>query len=148
MPKSASCCLWQWQRSHGSSRILPTAARCMDESRLGRFSRTRGSLLDWLDKGGFPPEPNYPKELGREWNSEVVRATCKFALSRANDVLADENEIPSEVPFCLTCISCQNDGPASYLEATSNGWQAVQYIPNSISTAFLGICPSCVVEDK
>ena len=106
------------------------------------------ALLVWLDKGGFPPEPNYPKEMGNEWNATVVRATCKFALSRANDVLADENEIPSEVRFCLSCISCQEDGLASYMAATTNGWQAVQYIPNSISTAFVGICPSCVAEDK
>lgn len=126
------------------SRLL-TAWMNRDWSDVAELSE---ALLDWLDKGGFPPEPNYPKEMGNEWNATVVRATCKFALLRANDVLANENEIPAEVPFCLSCISCQDDGPASYMEATSNGWQAVQYIPNSISTAFLGICPSCFAEDK
>ena len=126
------------------SRLL-TAWMNRDWSDVAELSE---ALLDWLDKGGFPPEPNYPKEMGNEWNATVVRATCKFTLSRANDVLSNENEIPSEVRFCLSCISCQEDGPASYMEATSNGWQAVQYIPNSISTAFLGICPSCVAEDK
>ena len=106
------------------------------------------ALLNWLDNGGFPPEPNYPKEMGNEWNAVMVRATCNFARARANNVLDDENEIPSEVPFRLTCVSCQEDGPATYADATTNGWQAVQYIPNSISTPFLGICPSCVAEEK
>lgn len=106
------------------------------------------AMLDWLDKGGFPPEPYYPLEMGREWNTLVVRATCQFALSRAENVLDDEHEIPSEVPFCLTCINCQIDGPDTFENSQTNGWHAVQYIPNSHLTAFLGICPSCVAEDK
>jgi len=32
------------------------------------------SLLDWLAKGGFPPETNYPRELGADWDSAVALA--------------------------------------------------------------------------
>ena len=106
------------------------------------------ALLDWLDKGGFPPEPHYPKEMGNEWNTIVVRAICDFAVSRANSVLEDENGIPSEIPFRLTCINCQEDGPTSFAESQANGWDAVQYVPNSIYRTFLGICPRCTAEDK
>ena len=41
------------------------------------------SLLAWLDKGGFPPETNYPKELGADWDKAVAEATCRFAFKRA-----------------------------------------------------------------
>lgn len=106
------------------------------------------ALLDWLDKGGFPPEPSYPKDMGREWNERVVRATSNFMLSRANNVLADDSEIPTEVPFSLTCIECQEIGPMSFADARAQGWQAIQYVPNSYLSVILGICPSCSAESN
>jgi hypothetical protein len=106
------------------------------------------ALLDWLGRGGFPPEPNYPKEMGSEWNRVAVRAVCEFGVTRANNVLEDANGIPVDVPFSLSCIECQADGPESFSDATSKGWQAIQYVPNSHLTVFLGICPGCFAESN
>lgn len=40
------------------------------------------ALLDWLDRGGFPPEP------ARKWlgDSDAIRVACRFAreLARRN----------------------------------------------------------------
>lgn len=85
------------------------------------------ALLDWLDKGGFPPETNYPTELGAEWNTVVARAAIEFALRRSRLVLDDPNGIPADVPFVLICTKCMHEGPESFATATKQGWANIQY---------------------
>lgn len=36
------------------------------------------ALLDWLDRGGFPPAVS--QNLDNEWNHALARAGCQFAL--------------------------------------------------------------------
>ena len=37
-------------------------------------------LLEWLDRGGFPPKVICNPAVGPEFNSAIVRAACAFAL--------------------------------------------------------------------
>lgn len=44
-------------------------------------------LLQWLLRGGFPPQPVSKSEMGDSWNRAVAESACRFALSvaRADD---------------------------------------------------------------
>lgn len=101
------------------------------------------SLLAWLAKGGFPPETNYPKELGADWDAAVALAACGFALCRSRQVLENEHGIPADVPFSLVCVKCLYEGPKSFDEATQKGWTRIEYHPAGKDENFLGICTIC-----
>lgn len=38
------------------------------------------ALLDWLDRGGFPPRVMNHPGLGSDWDRMLTRAGCLFAL--------------------------------------------------------------------
>lgn len=38
------------------------------------------ALLDWLDKGGFPPETIRDPPMGNHWNRALTRHACFTAL--------------------------------------------------------------------
>ena len=40
-------------------------------------------LLEWLHRGGFPPQPVSKREMGDAWNRAVAAFACRFALSEA-----------------------------------------------------------------
>ena len=40
-------------------------------------------LLDWLDRGGFPPQIAGPHAAGQQWSRAVVRFACELARSDA-----------------------------------------------------------------
>ena len=101
------------------------------------------ALRSWLDKGGFPPEPVYPMELGVEFNAAIARAATDFAARRARSVLDDPLQIPRDVPFSLCCSICHNIGPTNELAARASGWSNIQYFPTGIPESFRGTCPSC-----
>ncbi len=101
------------------------------------------SLLDWLAKGGFPPETNYPRELGADWDSAVALAACGFAWCRSRNVLESENGIPADVPFSLACAKCLDEGPKSFDDATQTGWSHIEYYPTGKAERFIGVCPDC-----
>ncbi|MFK7737000.1 MAG: hypothetical protein AB8B50_13275 [Pirellulaceae bacterium] len=61
------------------------------------------ALLEWLAKGGYAPVTIPTVRLGDDWNTEVAKAACQFALRRSQQVLDDANGIPADVPFILTC---------------------------------------------
>ncbi|MCC7338616.1 MAG: hypothetical protein IT422_26275 [Pirellulaceae bacterium] len=105
------------------------------------------SLLGWLAKGGFPPETNYPKELGADWDSSVALAACGFALCRSRQVLDNEHGIPADVRFSLVCAKCLDEGPLSFDEATQMGWSRIEYYPAGKGENFLGICSVCRASD-
>lgn len=105
------------------------------------------ALLEWLSKGGFPPDTMGNRNLGADWNRELAQTMCKFALQRASDVLDSPNQIPSGVPFTLTCATCNNEGPDTYAEAIDEGWTRIEYFPDGDSENFLGECPVCRERD-
>ena len=37
-------------------------------------------LLDWLDKGGFPPTTVGHSRLGKAWHRNIAHTTCLFVL--------------------------------------------------------------------
>ncbi len=101
------------------------------------------ALLEWLSKGGFPPDTMGNRNLGADWNRELAQTMCKFALKRANDVLDSPNQIPSQVTFKLTCATCNNEGPDTYAEAIDEGWARIA----GDSENFLGECRVCRESD-
>lgn len=105
------------------------------------------ALLGWLDKRGFPPETNYPNELGADWNGVIAKAACEFALRRSRQVLDDPNGIPADVPFVLICAKCLHEGPVSFAAAEKQGWVNIQYVPAGASENFLGLCSRCRNRD-
>ena len=106
------------------------------------------ALLCWLDDGGFPPDVEFPRVLGADFNATVVRAACGFARRRATSVLDNPRRIPHDVPFTLTCSDCNNEGPDSEDEARNEGWRDISYEPTSVSENFLGVCPICRDADS
>jgi len=105
------------------------------------------ALLEWLSKDGFPPDTMGNRSLGADWHRELASTMCKFALERANDVLDSPNQIPSQVPFTLTCATCNNEGPDTYADAIDEGWTRIEYSPAGASENFLGECPVCRERD-
>lgn len=101
------------------------------------------SLLAWLGKGGFPPETNYPKELGADWDAAVALAACGFAFCRSRQVLDNEHGIPAGIPFSLACSTCLGEGPNSFAHATQLGWERIEYFPASRAENFIGLCGQC-----
>lgn len=112
-------------------------------------------LLQWMNRGGFPPETSAvriaadggaiepPRTAGSEWNRTVARAACRYALDLANQVLSDSNGIPDGVPFTLSCCSCDIDGPDDYHKAVDAGWIRIRFVPQSPGENFIGLCPIC-----
>ena len=47
------------------------------------------ALIDWLDKGGFPPKTVAAPELGVDWHRVVAQAAARFALVHAASLLED-----------------------------------------------------------
>ena len=105
------------------------------------------ALLEWLSKDGFPPKTMGSRDLGADWHRATTLAMCQFALARANDVMNSPNQIPSQVPFTLTCAICNNERPATYAEAIDDGWTRIEYFPAGDSEDFLGECPVCRESD-
>lgn len=105
------------------------------------------ALLEWLNKDGFPPDTMENRNLGADWHRVQALAMCSFALQRANDVLDSPNHMPSQVPFTLTCASCNNEGPDSYVESIDEGWTCIVYFPAGTSEKFLGECLICRQRD-
>ena len=104
------------------------------------------ALLQWLSKNGFPPE-TAGSRMGADWNRVLALAACNFALQQVNDVLNSPNQIPSQVPFTLSCDTCSNEGPDTYTEAVNEGWSQIRYYPAGLSENFLGQCEICRKRD-
>ena len=105
------------------------------------------ALLEWLSKDGFPPDTMTSRGLGADWHRMLALTMCRFALERANDVLESLHQIPRQVPFTLTCATCNNDGPDTYTKAIDEGWTRIEYFPAGVSENFLGECPICRQRD-
>ena len=50
-----------------------------------RVDELAGSLLDWLEKRGFPPLTVGPRELGVEWHRAMATFVCHLARSKVQD---------------------------------------------------------------
>jgi hypothetical protein len=51
----------------------------------GRVEELSEALLDWLDRGGFPPRMCAGRVVGEDWDRVVSRAAAEFARDRARD---------------------------------------------------------------
>ena len=40
-------------------------------------------LLDWLNRGGFPPQTSPSHQLDKNWNRAVSLFACRFAIDQA-----------------------------------------------------------------
>jgi len=112
-------------------------------------------LLQWMDRGSFPPETapvskaaddpsnESPRTLGSEWNRTVAQAACRYALDLANQVLKDPNGIPHGVPFTRSCCNCDVDGSIDHDKAVDDGWFRIRFVPQSPGENLIGLCPSC-----
>ena len=105
------------------------------------------ALLEWIGKGGFPPNTRHSRQLGVEWNHATAVAACNLAFQRANRVLNSPHGIPLGVPFTLTCNTCGNEGPDTFDDAVADGWSQVRHTPAGESYNFLGLCPICHATD-
>ena len=106
-----------------------------------RMQEASESLLDWLKRGGFPPEVFPTSGLGSEWNRMVSQAACTSMVDLARRVIADPNGIPTGVPFTLSCFECSEEGPDTYDEAICEGWTEIEFRPECCAENFLGACP-------
>ncbi len=105
------------------------------------------ALLSWIAKNGFPPEAESPRRLGVDVNLVITQTACQLMRQRARSVLDAPSGIPSDVPFTLTCCDCNNEGPDTHVEAVTEGWTDIEYVPNMTSETFLGVCPVCLAND-
>ena len=66
---------------------------------------------------------------------------CDLAMETVNEVRRAPNGIPPDVPFVLSCVDCDAEGPGSYDGAVAEGWARIRFFPNSLAENFLGYCP-------
>ncbi|MBI1346303.1 hypothetical protein GC163_08425 [bacterium] len=48
---------------------------------VDRVEELAEGLLNWLERGGFPPLTIGPRELGVEWHRTIATAACQAAIS-------------------------------------------------------------------
>ena len=106
-----------------------------------RMQDASEALLDWLKRGGFPPEVFPTSGMGSEWNQTMVRSACTYMVDLARRVMADPNSIPAGVTFSLSCYECDVESPATYDEAIREGWTEIEFRPECCAENFLGACP-------
>ena len=106
------------------------------------------ALLNWLERDGFAPQVEYPRELGPDLNRLLARSARDFLRQRAMVVLESPSGIPLDVGFSLTCSECNNEGPENYDEAIDEGWTGIEYVPRRPSRDFLGSCPVCLANNQ
>ena len=99
------------------------------------------ALLEWLDRGGFPPDVVRDHPVGADWNRTMTRNACWLALRQAMQALAAPHGIPADVPFTLSCFDCDADGPETFEAALEEGWRDIEFVPSGLSSNFLGCCP-------
>ncbi|MHC4880787.1 MAG: hypothetical protein ACYTGL_30400, partial [Planctomycetota bacterium] len=58
-------------------------------------------LLQWIQKGGRPPDTVPGRHMGSLWDEQVATTTCRFVADLARSVFTDPNGIPHAVPFSL-----------------------------------------------
>lgn len=131
----------------------------MNVFQSGDWKRVRDlaeALLQWLNRGGFPPETlvskatsdgglsGPPQSLGPGWNRVVSLAASRYALDLANSVLEDPNGIPNGVPFILSCQKCNVSCSTQFDEALEAGWNEIRFTPQRVGETFLGLCPNCL----
>ena len=44
-----------------------------------------GALLEWLDKGGFPPTVVGDESIGADWHRMIAAFICRSVVSRTNE---------------------------------------------------------------
>lgn len=120
-------------------RLLREACTKMDWPAVVEFAT---ALMEWIDKGGFPPHMDDPAEGDLEISKQAVYSACQFSIEWANHCLATHGG-DIETGFGLTCGKCKADGPDSYAAAVNEGWIDLDYDPRAASGRFLGMCPSC-----
>lgn len=62
-------------------RLLET----LESDQREEAAEAASNLLDWLSRGGFPPQVIPGRMLPEPWNRAVTRSACQFALQWAND---------------------------------------------------------------
>ena len=98
-------------------------------------------LKTWLNGGGFPPDVCRGRKMGAIWNRAMALAGCDLAIETVDKVRGAPDGIPPDVPFVLSCVDCDAEGPGSYDEAITEGWTSIRFFPNSLAENFLGYCP-------
>lgn len=48
----------------------------------------------------------------------------------------------------VACAFCDIDDPGGLAEALRQGWTRLQHDPKGLTANFLGVCPSCAVEQN
>lgn len=57
----------------------------LQERHWDRVEELAASLLDWMQRRGFPPVTVGPESLGRQWHRAVATFICHAAQSKVND---------------------------------------------------------------
>jgi hypothetical protein len=50
------------------------------EGNLDDMEENARDLLEWLDRGGFPPQTSTDPPMDEHWNRAIIRTACNFAL--------------------------------------------------------------------
>lgn len=57
----------------------------LEQSEWENARELAASLLDWLHKGGFPPNAVGAATLGRKWHSTLASSGCEAAIRMVNE---------------------------------------------------------------
>ena len=106
-----------------------------------QLHETAHGLLNWMSKGGRPPDTVPGRQMGSLWDGQVAIGLCTFAFSLAQRVMDDPNGIPEGIPFSLSCFECDAASPGSYEEAITEGWTSIEFVPEGLAENFFGLCP-------
>ncbi len=106
-----------------------------------QVSESATSLLERLERGDVAPNPIPGLQMGDPWNRVVILAASQHMKKLAEQVLADPNGIPPDVPFSLSCCECDADGIDSFEQAIAEDWTLIAFYPQGVGENFVGLCP-------
>jgi hypothetical protein len=73
---------------------------------------------------------------------------ARQAVARAADDPPPRVLFKFGVPFSLACAMCDAGMDVETIfEALSTGWQGIEYTPDLPHANYLGLCPTCAVEE-
>lgn len=61
--------------------------------------------------------------------------------------MINSDDIPTDVPFSISCYECDCGSPESLEQAIAEGWTSIQFTPEGCSENFLGFCPEHTTEE-
>lgn len=118
-----------------------------------RASELAQALLDWMRRGGFPPDVILLVDAGSrmdtsvvagpELNRVVVQSVSRFAIQLNTHNQRESRRGDRRASCRLVCRQCDAVGQETIGEAAKAGWSQLQFIADISVANVSALCPKC-----